>query len=484
MRRTGRRPDRGSSAALAVVAFMLAACDSGSTTTTTATTDPESGTTSTTVPAVEPVEIIWNLGVGIGSSPEEVEAQQEIANAFNSTHPGIKVITSIPTAESGVMGLEFAIEAGNPPDLIGPLDGEAAHRFHGLYLPLDDLLAASATDLSVWPEAAVDNLVENGDLYGLPFASYPSVMLYNTRLFDAARLPYPPSAFGAKYGIGTKYEGDWTFEKLEEIAMLLTKDSSGKNGAQSGFRRTEAVQWGFSWQGNDRLFEQGSFWGAGSPLRDDGTVQIPQAWIDEWNWYHLSIWRKGFSPSGQQLESEALAGDPFGSGRVAMVIVPSSLAAALVEEATDQGSTRFNLAAIPSRQGQVVAPIRAETFRILASTQHPEEAFEFYRFLVNSEGTFDLLAAYGAAPAIPALSTQFYAALRESSPEGVAWDVINRAAEYADAPSHQQYLPGWNGYVERMEVLLAEMQAKPNLNLGAAVRALEADLRRIFADNG
>jgi multiple sugar transport system substrate-binding protein len=60
------------------------------------------------------------------------------------------------------------------------------------------------------------------------------MLYYNKKLFDAARLPYPP----------TSAEKAWTWKQFVDVAKKLTKDSSGKTPNDAGFNANSIVQYG------------------------------------------------------------------------------------------------------------------------------------------------------------------------------------------------------------------------------------------------
>ena len=93
--------------------------------------------------------------------------------------------------------LATQIAGGNAPDIVGPVGLEGSNKFAGQYLDLEPLIESSGFDLSIYnPEQIEVWRDEDGVLTGLPFASYPSAIFYNTDLFDEAGLPYPPAEYG------------------------------------------------------------------------------------------------------------------------------------------------------------------------------------------------------------------------------------------------------------------------------------------------
>lgn len=455
-----------------------AAEESTTTTAATATTTTAAGSSD------EPVEIRWYIGLGAGGQPEQRDAQLAVIDAFNASQSGIVLVPEIVENEVAFETLATQIASGNAPDIIGPVGRDGSNAFAGLYLDIEPLVAASGLDLSIWSGAAVDGQREgDGTLVGLPFASFPSAIYFSRDLFDEAGLPYPPQEYGpdglATYGEGTEWEGLWDYEKVAEIGRILSVDANGVDGTDASFDTENTVQWGFVWQWTDRLFQQGTFWGGGYPLADDGTADIPQAWEDEWAWYHNAVWVDGFAPSQSELDA---LGNAFQSGNVAMAGTHLWYTCCIRDDANELPGDFWDYAVMPSYNGTVTANLHADTFRILGDTDHPAEAFTVLEYLVTT-AALDLLTAYGAAPADLSLTDDFVAALEERYPQGVNWDVVLNSAAFADVPSHETFLPGWEPYKERMDVLKSALLTDASLDLGAAIAELEADLTAIFQEN-
>lgn len=455
---------------------------------TTPTTESTPETTAAPETTGDRVQIRWFIGIGAGGQPEQRDAQLAVVDAFNASQDSIELVPEIVENDVAYDTLATQLASGNPPDIIGPVGRDGANSFAGQYLALDDLIDANGVDLNRWPEGTVENFREDdGSLYGLPFASFPSFMYFNMDLFDEAGLPYPPQEYGsdgtAVYGEGSAYEGTWDFDKVTEIARILAVDAAGNDATSDAFDPEQTVQWGFVWQWTDRLFQQGSFWGAGYPMADDGTASIPQAWQDEWTWYHDAIWTDGFAPGQAQLDSELLAGNAFKSGNVAMAISHLWYTCCIRDDDAGIPGDFYDIAVMPSHDGTVTANMHADTFRILETTEHPEEAFEALQYLLG-DAALELLTAYGAAPADPALTEAFFASLDDRYPQGVNWQVALDSADYADSPSHELFVPGWDAYKLRLDDLQSAVQTNPDLDLDAEIEQAESDLAGIFAENG
>jgi multiple sugar transport system substrate-binding protein len=476
-----------------VVALLLivAACGDTSTEETTTTTGDDGAQESTTTtaeggetPSGDKTEIRWFIGIGAGGQPEQRAAQEAVVEAFNASQDEIELVIEIVENDVAPETLATEIASGNAPDIIGPVGRDGSNEFAGLYLDIEPLIASTGVETSQWAEAAIDNQREaDGTLVGLPFASYPSAMFYNRALFDEAGLPYPPQEYGADgtavYGEGTEWEGPWDYAKVQEIAQILTVDANGVDATDPAFDRESTVQWGFHWQWTTRIFQNGSYWGAGYPVADDGTADIPAVWEEEWRWFYGNVWDRGISPS--QAQMDAVGDNVFQTGSLAMAATHLWYTCCIRDDENGIVGDFWDLAVLPSNGGAVTANMHADTFRIMASTEHPDEAFQTMYYLVTTAAP-ELLTAYGAAPADPALTTEFLANLDERYPQGVNWQVILDAANFADNPSHETFLPGWGEYKVRLGELESAILSDPALDLDAAIAQVESDLTTIFQE--
>jgi multiple sugar transport system substrate-binding protein len=485
-------------AAVVALTLIIAACGgsgdstdtttAGVTDTTEGSTDTTEGSTDTTADSGasgDKTTVRWFIGLGAGGQPEQEQAQRDVVEAFNASQDEIELVIEIVENDVAYETLATEIASGNAPDIIGPVGRDGSNEYAGLYLDIEPLIESTGVDTSMWEDAAIENQREpDGTLVGLPFASYPSVLYYNRDLFDEAGLPYPPSEYGPDgvtvYGEGTEWEGPWDYDKVTEIAQILSVDGNGVDATDPAFDRTSAVQWGFHWQWTTRIFQNGSYWGAGYPMADDGTADIPTVWEDEWNWWHDAIWDLGISPSQEQMD--AVGDNVFQTGNLAMAATHLWYTCCIADEANGITGDFWDLAVLPSNNGAVTANMHADTFRILASTEHPEEAFQTMYYLLT-EAALPLLQAYGGAPADPTLTDAYLAGLDERYPQGVNWQVALDGAAFADDPSHEAAVPGWGEYKVRLGELESAILSDGALDVPAAIADAEADLSVIFEEN-
>lgn len=122
---------------------------------------------------------------------------EPVARAFEASHPGWRVEVERVRLSAGLSQarafLRGKLDAGEV-DLVSPwpLISTAELALEGRVQPLDPLLAAGgAGQLDLAAYGIVDGLRVKGQLYDLPLAVYPLVMLYNADRLAEVGLPAP-----------------------------------------------------------------------------------------------------------------------------------------------------------------------------------------------------------------------------------------------------------------------------------------------------
>lgn len=430
--------------------------------------------------AQDPVTITWYVGLGAGGQPQQIAAQEQVVEEFNALHDDIELEIVIVDNAVAYDTLSTLIASGEAPDIVGPVGVDGSNAYAEYFLNLAPLVEATGYDLTQYDEASVNfyRPAEEGDevLYGIPFAVFPSFLYFNRDLFDEAGLPYPPQEYGAPYIDADGNEREWSIETMSEIAKLLTVDANGNDPTMEGFDPENIVQFGFvqQWSApNPRA--DATLFGAGSFVDENGDAVIPEHWRAAFHWYHDAIWEEHFMPSLAYTNSDLLAaGNPFNSGNVAMAQSHLWYTCCLA----DAGGN-WDIAALPSYNGTVTAKFHADTFRILNTTEHPEEAFTVLSYLLNDAGP-TLLQVYGGLPARVADQDAFFAALDETYPQGVNWQVAIDSIAYADNPSHEGPMPNYARAKERLAAFQTLYQSTPDIDIDAELETLRADLQVIF----
>jgi multiple sugar transport system substrate-binding protein len=433
------------------------------------------------------VEIVWYCCLGTGDAPEQVKVEQQVADGFNSSHPGIHLSFQAYPYQGARDALSVLLGSGNGPDIVGPVGIGGANAFHGQWLDLQPLIDKNHYDMSQYPSSTVAlyNVGGEGQV-GIPYAIYPSELFYKKSLFKEAGLKEPPHQWGGTYTMPDGSVVPWDYDTARKIALLLTVDKKGKDATQDGFDPDQIVQWGFEPQRDD-LRQVGAYWKSGSLVASDGkTAQIPDAWAASWKWFYDGIWKDHFSVTGPQFLNTDFNPDgyPFCTGKVAM---SENYLWSLY--CTPGAGTDWDIAATPSYQGQTTAAFNADTFRILKSSKHPDEAFAVLTYLLANQ---DLLTLYGGMPAVTSQQDTFFTTIQGQKddkgnllyPQKIDWNVAKEGVLHADVPNFESYTPAYNQMLDTINTFGTKWQATPGLDLDKEIADLKAQLQDVFDKGG
>lgn len=441
-----------------------------------------------TIHAQDRVQVRWFVGLGAGTDAPTIEAQQAVVDEYNASQSEIELVLEVVDNAQAYTVLNTQIAAGNAPDIVGPMGVRGRSSFPGAWLDLQTQIDATGYDLSDFDPALVDFYhTESDGQFGIPFAVFPYFLTYNKDLFDEAGLAYPPTSYGEPYVDSEGVEHEWNLDTIRELGMLLTVDANGVDATQEGFDPDQIVQWGFGVQmtdvrGRDTLFGGANFVDA------DGNAVIPENWRAAEQWYHDAMWTDFFYPNGNYNGSDLLGagGNWFGSGNFAMSLNHlwwMGWGPADVEAAWD-------IAPVPSYNGVTTAKLHADTFGIMAASQHPDEAFSALSYLLG-EAADSLSQTYGGMPARLSLQGGFFeryqATLQEAYPDtdyNLNWDVAIQSLGFPDIPNHEEGMPNFLEASDRYTAYLQLVDADPEADINAELDILQADLQAIFDAQG
>jgi multiple sugar transport system substrate-binding protein len=486
-------------APIVVVAMMVTAC--GGTTTTSPSIAPSTAPSASataaaaaspsgpaTVPPGGPVEVRWFCCLGGGDDSSQQKTFTDLIKKFNAAHPNIKVVFDHTAYDGARQAFSVKLASGNPPDIVGPLGVGGASAFEGQWLDLQPYVDKNGIDLSQYDQAAVNLYKAGGQgLLGIPFAIYPSELYYQPDAFDEAKLEYPPAKYGDQYKMPDGSMVDWNYDTVRQVAMMLTLDNAGKNATEAGFNPARIVQYGFEPQRDDLRTMGAAFFAPARLLADDGkSAQIPDAWAAAWKWVYAGMWKDHFIMTDQVYRTPAFNGGgyAFNSGKVAM------------QEnflwdvccVTEAGGN-WNLAALPSYNGKVSAALNADTFRITKLSKHPDEAFEFLKFLVVGDGKTPMLNAISGFPALKTDQGGYFTQLEQQKddkgkliyPPGVNWDVVTQAIQFADIdPNSEAFMPNYNKSLDVLVKYLTRFTGTKGLDIDAELARMKGELQAVF----
>jgi multiple sugar transport system substrate-binding protein len=324
--------------------------------------------------------------------------------------------------------------------------------------------------LGQFPRQLVDFHRQDGGLVALPFAVYPSLIFYNRDLFDAAGLEHPPLRYGDQYGSGT-----WDYQALSNVAAVLTVDKNGRNGTHLLFDPNNIVQWGFNQQWSFGV-DEFAFFGAGNFYdRNNSQAVIPDNWRAEANWYYDAIWNKHFAPTRAEESDPSLNGNAFASGRVAMARTHAWYTCCLTDL-----QANWDIAPMPSYNGQYTSTLDTDTFRILNTTRYPDAAFEVLTYLIG-DASADLLTSYGAFPARESQRDAYFETMKTRYPnQNINWQVVNDSLNHATLAPARPWMPNTSAANDRINAFLTLLHSDSSVNVDAELEKLRSDLQTIF----
>jgi multiple sugar transport system substrate-binding protein len=422
----------------------------------------------------------WFVGLGAGGQPQQIAAQTQFVTDFNAAQKDVYISLELYDNKVAANILKTQIAAGNAPDIIGPVGVEGLNLFIDQLADLQPLIDSTGYDMSKYPAALKDffKIGKGGTTIGVPFGTYPSYLWYNKKLFDEAKLAYPPTK------VGDQYEGKpWDVAAVRDLGMKLTVDKNGNDATSADFDADNIVQWGFDsqWADNAPTAETALF-GAGSFLADDGkTAQIPDAMRAGIHWFNDGVWKDHFIPNQNQVNSDLLAkGNPFQSGNLAMTEIhtwysccvnPAPPAKAIVGD-------NFGWAVAPAYNGKTTAKLHADTFSMLKTTKHADQAFKALSALA---GSGELATIYGAMPADPAAQQPFIDAVNKAYPTAkLNWDVPKAMLEFPDIPNHQAWVPDYAKSKAAWQKFGVGYRTSQSADIDADLDTLKTTLQGIF----
>jgi multiple sugar transport system substrate-binding protein len=299
-------------------------------------------------------------------------AMQQIVDSFERQHPDIKVRIALTPWDTYWTKLQTAATGGSAPDVFWMLnDHFPLYASGGALLQLDDQIKDAKLNLADYVPSSAAGVQWDGHVYGIPKDTNSFGLFYNKALFKAAGVA-PPDA-------------SWTWADVVTAAQRLTDRKKGVYGVAAPVNDVLSYYLTIPQAGGQVISPDGR----SSGYADPGSIEGLRFWTDLIQRYHVS-------PTAQQLSDT----DPvalFTAGKIAMYYGGSWDPIAIA--AIPAGSKNTGIAPLPKgRNASFYANGIANV--AFAKTEHPEQAWEFLRFLGSGEAA-DLQARSGAV--IPAL---------------------------------------------------------------------------------
>jgi ABC-type glycerol-3-phosphate transport system substrate-binding protein len=359
---------------LLVVALVVAACVVPVSTPAEPPAEPaveEPDAAPTPTPEVkEPVKLTyWHIG-GLLS---EIEVAKDETEKWNASHPDIQVeFVEVPW-EGAAQKMITSWEAEALADVIAyPSPGIGEFGPMGMYVDLEKTFPEGVAEIAgrIPPEAlATGRPAGTGPLYGIPYGVDLSMLAYNVDRFEEAGLDpdKPPKTYS---------------ELLDAAEKLATEDMDGftfEGKAQSA--PNEFIRYYLPAMGGRMVSEDGKT----ITFNDDAGVKALE--------YIVSLVEAGVTPDNLldliYMDNSRL----FFAGKVGMYR-GATWTPGLAEDLGFTGDFEYRLSSFPSADPEWIVgsrePCRSEitSFAVpaVASTsEHPEEAWEFVKWLTRDE---------------------------------------------------------------------------------------------------
>ena len=424
------------------------------------------------VAAQDKVHVVIFVGMGTGTDPDQIPPQEALAEEFNSTHDNIEIeFLIVPHEEYSTRYLAM-LAGGNAPQLVGPNGVSSIAEFFDSWADITPFLEAENYDTSDFYGPALDLNQYPDKNTGLPLGLYPSFVLYNIDMFDAAGVDYPPSDYD---------DTSWTYDELRNRAMLLTLDANGNDATSPDFDPENIVQWGFSdaWTDLRGTLTRWGAAGVGRPSTDDyktATVNAEE-WVNGLQWFSDGVWNDHFIPNLEQATGiESTGAAPLESGLIAMFYTHTWY----LGEAMNDLPFEVGIAPAPFNQnGERIARIHADNFTIPAAAEHQQEAWEVMKWLTEPEQIVDVCLIYGCVPARASVADEFRAGLQNRFPD-LDMDVIFGAIDYLDAPNHESWVPDWGRVNEALNYAMDLIYTGENKDAQAVLDEANTTVQGIF----
>jgi multiple sugar transport system substrate-binding protein len=290
---------------------------------------------------------------------------EDLAKEFTRTHPNIAVNVQLTPWLDYWTKLKAAATGGAAPDAFwmnGP--NFQLYASNGVIRPIEEQV-----DTSVYPKPLVDLYTLDGKLYGLPKDMDTVGVWYNKELFDAKKMDYPAD--------------DWDWADFQSAAAKLTDPAKGVYGIGAPLTSLQEYQYNTIAQAGGYVISPD---GKKSGYDDPKTIAGLRFWTD--------LIKNKQSPDLKTM-TDTTPLQLFEAGKTAMYWGGSWN----VAEFSANAYTKDKVDVAPLPKGEKQATIIHGVANVVsAKSEHPEQAWEFVKFLGSKEAA-DILGKKGPLPA-------------------------------------------------------------------------------------
>ncbi|MCB0192390.1 MAG: sugar ABC transporter substrate-binding protein [Anaerolineae bacterium] len=326
---------------------------------------PPTTTPPTATPQPEPVTITW----AFWGDPWEVEINEQVIEVFERDHPDIKIETFHRSWNDYFKEVRSKLDKGEQvADVLfwsqAPIDVPK-----GYFMNLAPLMKAEGYDLDDFYQGLLTQYRLTDDaIYGLPRDSDTKVIFYNKRVFNRANVDFP--------------ESGWSWDDLRETSLAIQEA-----GVIDYSFAYEVNNWWmiWMWQNNNPVFDDKLF-PSRSFLGEPSAGEAVQFLADLTN-------EDQVTPPYEVLKSSEELARLFQEEKVAMVFGNH----ALVPAFSQIDNFEWDVVGLPRKERAANLAAGAGYF-IADSTEHPDEAWTFLKFLGSPKGQAIFTEAGVAVP--------------------------------------------------------------------------------------
>ncbi|MGG4046247.1 ABC transporter substrate-binding protein [Paenibacillus favisporus] len=320
------------------------------------------------------------LSFWYGWTGMEAEALEKLIKKWNDANPDIQVKG---LSQSDYQKQLTAITGGNPPDVASNFGQDVVPwGERGAMMPLDDLIKKDNIDLGDFVPAALSSSQSNGKTYALPIAMHVSMLFYNKELLEKAGFSGPPETMG----------------KLKEyIAKLSVKENGGKLQQLGLWPGVDAYTFSYAYGG--------SYYDADKKQvtpDDAGVKKAVEFGKGIWDQFGSKELDRFASGLGQYMSPQ----NPFFTGKYAMTIDGEWLPTFIKQYAPN---LKYGIAPIPYDESNPSLKdpgnVSTSVFYIPKGVKHPEESWQFLKWMTEPEQMAEFTAAIGNLPTRTSLQT-------------------------------------------------------------------------------
>jgi multiple sugar transport system substrate-binding protein len=361
-------------------------------------------------------------------NPDAIGVEKDIIEAFEATHPDIKVTPVAVAYNDYHAKLQVLMAGGQAPDVMR-IDSYFFQDFlkAGALKDITNLIKSAKIDLTKYYQSGLQDTIANGKNYGLPWSTAPIYMFLNTKLFADAGVPLPPT--------------NWTWTDFVALTAKLSKGSG------------DTQQWGMGLAAVELNSILPFLWGAGEDLfnadRTKFALTTPGA-VAKLNEV-AGLIKKGQIADPSVFPSADVLTKYFAQGRIAMRIG----AASDILSTQKIDGVDFVVYPFPGTAKYPRATIsKANVVGLSSTTKNEKAAWEFLQFLraPGQQGEVLYMQAKRMPPTVNDLALWALYADTSKPPKNVA---------AVTAEINQKYghlLPLRSGWLEVQGIVMPQVQ--------------------------